>query len=195
MAIGNSLTLITSWGRGICSTKPDNDYFGLIVAYLLNNPTTSINKNVVAHRWNFAIWERSSNRTATLDLLDPFLNTSLDLVTIQLGENVHDTSTYETDLEILIDYVQAKAPKAQVILIDDFWDDIKSEMRKRVALKKNLMFADLSAIRRNKKYQSRAGTECFMEDGRIKKVSKEAETHPNDEGMKFIAEKVIKVIN
>ena len=29
-AIGNSLTLITSWGRGICSTEPDNDYFNLL---------------------------------------------------------------------------------------------------------------------------------------------------------------------
>ena len=30
LAIGNSLTLITSWGRGICSTRRDNDYFNLV---------------------------------------------------------------------------------------------------------------------------------------------------------------------
>ncbi|WP_026664664.1 hypothetical protein [Butyrivibrio sp. FC2001] len=29
-AIGNSLTLIKSWGRGICSTEPDNDYFNIV---------------------------------------------------------------------------------------------------------------------------------------------------------------------
>ena len=26
-AIGNSLSLITSWGRGICATEPGGDYF------------------------------------------------------------------------------------------------------------------------------------------------------------------------
>lgn len=33
LAIGNSLTLIKSWGRGICSTMPDNDYFNIVVKY------------------------------------------------------------------------------------------------------------------------------------------------------------------
>lgn len=32
LAIGNSLTLITSWGRGICATQPDGDYFGIVNA-------------------------------------------------------------------------------------------------------------------------------------------------------------------
>ena len=33
-AIGNSLTLIERFGHGICSTQPDNDYFGIVKAYL-----------------------------------------------------------------------------------------------------------------------------------------------------------------
>ena len=32
LAIGNSLTLITSWGRGTCATQPDGDYFGIVNA-------------------------------------------------------------------------------------------------------------------------------------------------------------------
>ena len=80
-AIGNSLTLIKSWGRGICSTRPDNDYFHLIVKYLKEK-----NDNVIAYPFNFAMWERSNNRSSNLKLLDVFLSINLDLVTIQLGE-------------------------------------------------------------------------------------------------------------
>ena len=202
MAIGNSLTLITSWGRGICATAPDLDYYGLIVAYLrssLNSSdvtvvthsadNASVNStenstgmgstsiadsvgkaNVIAHRWNFAIWERASDRAAVLDLLDPFLSPQLDLVTIQLGENVPIYSTapggdldrYEKDLSALIDYIRAAAPKAQVIIIDDFWSQEKSDVRRRVATVKGLSFADLTQIRGDKRYQSKAGTVCLI---------------------------------
>ena len=43
LAIGNSLTLITSWGRGICATQPDGDYFGIAVfsSSLLNTAMLS----------------------------------------------------------------------------------------------------------------------------------------------------------
>lgn len=190
-AMGNSLTLITSWGRGICSTKPDNDYFGLLLDYLKTKT-----EDVVAHRWNYAIWERAQDRSSVLDLLDPFLSDKLNLVVIQLGENVLITSEaeverYEKDLGLLIDYVRSKtSPKTQLIVVDDFWDQERSKARKRVAAK-GCLFADLAEIRGKKEYQSREGTECLMLDGKKARVSKEAETHPGDEGMAFIARRII----
>ena len=63
-----------------------------------------------------------------------------------------------------------------------------------MAKEKSCAFADLSNIRGNKKYQSKEGTKCLMTDGTAKRVSKEAETHPGDEGMKYIAEKIIEQI-
>lgn len=89
-AIGNSLTMITSWGRGICSTRPDNDYFHLVSAEL-----ESRQGNVVSYAYNFSLWERAMNRDSTLDLLDVYLDEKLDLVTTQLDENTSDTSTYK----------------------------------------------------------------------------------------------------
>ena len=199
LAIGNSLTLITSWGRGICATAPDLDYYGLIVAYLrssLNSSdvtvvthsadNASVNStenstgmgstsiadsvdkaNVIAHRWNFAIWERASDRAAVLDLLNLFLSEHLDLVTLQLGENVpiygsEDLTRYEKDLAELVDYIRSASPKAQVIIIDDFWSQEKSDVRRRVATVKGLSFADLTQIRGDKRYQSKAGTVCLI---------------------------------
>ena len=83
LAIGNSLTLIGSWGRGICATQPDGDYFGRVEAYL-----SQTKGETVGYRFNFATWELMSARENAYPLLDKLLSDKLNLVTIQLGENV-----------------------------------------------------------------------------------------------------------
>lgn len=189
LAIGNSLTLITSWGRGICSTQPDNDYFNLVVKELENR-----HGDVVAYPYNFAPWERAANRDTALDLIDVYLNDKLDLVTIQLGENASDITTYEGDLEALIRYIREKAPKAQIIVIGDWWSVEKNDMRKEAAKNSNCEFADLSEVIGDSKYQSKTGLECYLSDGTTINVSEEASTHPGDLGMEYIADKVINLI-
>ncbi|MGN8835546.1 SGNH/GDSL hydrolase family protein [Mitsuokella jalaludinii] len=190
LAIGNSLTLITSWGRGICATQPDGDYFGLVKAHLSEN-----HNDVTAYRINFSSWERMGERRQSLDLLNMLLSDKLNLVTIQLGENVSDTSRFEADLEELISYVQQRAPKAQIIIIGDFWDKERNNMRKEAAQNKSVTFVDLSAIIGDKSYQSKEGTPCLLDDGSTMIVSKAAETHPGDKGMAYISDKVIEKIH
>lgn len=191
LAIGNSLTLIKSWGRGICSTMPDNDYFNIVVKYLKNN----YNGKVVAYPFNFAVWERSNNRLSNFKLIDVFLSQELDLVTIQLGENVVDLKSFESDLENLIKYIHSKAPKARIIVVGDFWDQSRNELRKAAALNTNSCFADLSEIINNPIYQSKEGTECIGPNNTKIYVSKVAATHPGDKGMEYIANQIINNIN
>lgn len=186
LAIGNSLTLIGSWGRGICATKPDGDYFGRVMSYLRETKGET-----VGYRFNFSTWELMSARENAYPLLDKLLSDKLNLVTIQLGENVRNKDTYEKDLEQLISYVHQKAPKAKIILIGDFWDKGKNQMRHQAAEATDTPFADLEPIIGDRKYQSKEGIECEMLDGTTRKVSKIEETHPGDEGMAYIAEKVI----
>ena len=188
-AIGNSLTLITSWGRGIWSTKPDNDYFNLVKKSL-----ESKYGDVVAYPYNFASWERLSNRAEALDLIDPYLSDDLDLVTIQLGENATDLSTYEEDLENLINYVKDKAPKAKIVIIGDWWSTERNNYRKEAAQNTNVLFADLSDVIGDSSYQSKTGTVCYMSDGKTIEVPEGAAAHPGDKGMKYIANKVIEAI-
>ena len=189
LAIGNSLTLITSWGRGICATQPDGDYFGLVKQRL-----AAKHSDVVAYRINYASWEGMQNRNQVLDLLDILLSDKLNLVTIQLGENVADTSHFEADLENLIAYVQKRAPKAKILVLGDFWDNNRNEMRRKAAEQQNVTFVDFSEIIGNKEYQSKEGTICTLDDGSTITVSKAAETHPGDKGMKYIADKVMEKI-
>jgi len=189
LAIGNSLTLIPSWGRGICSTEPDNDYFNLVVKRL-----EELNGKVVAHPINYADWERAANRDEAFELLHPHLHSELDLVTIQLGENAANTTTYEKDLESLVKHIKTIAPKVTIVMIGDFWDLNRNEMRKTAAKNTGIPFADLAEIVGNVKYQSVTGLECNLADGAKIVVSQAASTHPGDLGMEYIATKVCEAL-
>ena len=192
-AIGNSLTLIERFGHGICSTQPDNDYFGIVKAYLETQYD-----DVTAKRLHYGVWEQSPYRNAMFDYIDPYLSPDLDLVTIQLGENVavidRPVSSYREDLAELVKYIRNKCPSAQIIMIVDFWNNRKSDIRRDVAEETGIDFADLAEIRGKKEYQSEAGTVFFLSDGTTDTVSEEAATHPGDSGMAYIADRVIEKI-
>ena len=190
LAIGNSLTIINSWGHGICSTSPENDYVHLVTKYLEQK-----NGETVFYAYNFSPWERAEKRETTLDLIDVFLDDKLDLVTIQLGENVSDLTNYKDDLIFLVEYVKNKCPRAEILIVGDWWNKDRNELRREAAVESNCKFADLSEIIKNKDYQSKTGTECLRNDGTIEKVSEAASTHPGDKGMEFISKKIIEQLN
>ncbi len=189
LALGNSITLIQAYGHGVASTRPDNDYFALVQAYL-----AAKHEEVDAFRYNFVLWEQAENRSSKLYVIDSFLSPAIDLVTLQLGENAADLSAYQEDLAFLIRHIQEACPHARVIVVDDFWDEAKSALRRAAADETGAAFADLAAIRGEKEYQSAEGTVFFLADGSQKTVTKEAETHPGDEGMAAIAEKIIALL-
>lgn len=201
-AIGNSLTLIKTWGRGICSTKRDNDYFNLVrKALKTDDKMNPKHEKVVAYPYNFSPWERASDRNSMNDLLDKYLSKKLDLVTIQLSENSPNTNKLTQDMEGLVSYVHKKAPKAKILIIGNFWDKKKSDCLKAAAKAKNVPFADLTPIIGNKSYQSKVGTVCegpINQDGtkgKSHRVTKVESTHPGDKGMKYIANAVMKELN
>ncbi|MCR5260530.1 MAG: SGNH/GDSL hydrolase family protein [Candidatus Gastranaerophilales bacterium] len=150
-------------------------------------------KKVIAHPINFSFWERSEDRTKTLYLLDVYLNDKLNLITIQLGENsISDLTKYKSDFEQLVKYTAKKAPNANILIIGDWWDFKRNEIRKETAKNNNCTFVDLSSVIGDKKYQSKAGQICHLSNGQTITVTKEAASHPSDLGMHFIADEIIK---
>jgi len=94
----------------------EHDYYHLGLDYLKEN-----NKSVKGVPYNFSVWEtQSHDRDETLEYLDHYLSTELDLVTIQLAENASDLTTYQEDYVSLISYVREKAPNARILVIGDF---------------------------------------------------------------------------
>lgn len=135
LCIGNSITNHAIcdywWGEwGMAASKRENDY----VHQLAQNLGDEEYKNTQSY--NFYIWEaQAADRAETLTVLDSYLTDDLNLVVIQLGENVTDITTFESDFEELINYVKAKAPKAEIKVIGEFWGDgihpQKDEMKKQ----------------------------------------------------------------
>lgn len=198
LAIGNSITLHEQcdyWWQecGMAAGTAEKDYFHLVCSYL-----RKIHESVMAHAFNGAVWEiQNHDRTEGLSIgiWDGYLSDKLNLVTIQLSENASDLTTFETDFREMVEYVIKQCPNAQIIVIDDFWSDKKSEMKKKAIKGLKVDFVDLSEIRGKSEYQSGLGTVVYDVDGgeHIIKHSGVAK-HPGNKAMQYYVEKIIEKI-
>lgn len=188
LAIGNSITIHQIneywWGEwGMAATKQDSDYFH-VLSNLLNK------KNVVyGTAINFSCWEVIYyDRAETLSLLDSYLTEDLNLVTIQLGENITDTSTLENDYIEMIKYIQEKSPSAKIFLIGQFWADNEKDTAKINACDfRNTYFVSLEDIQ-SEEYKIGIGANVNGDDGKSHTVEHDGvATHPNDLAMEYIA--------
>ncbi len=208
LAIGNSITIhpindywFGEWG--MAASVQDNDYYHRIVNGLSDITDISEGqyegtrlKGINSLAYNYYEWELNSHdRGETYSLIDKYLLPEVDLVTVQLSENVYDFSTFELDYIGLINHIKKSCPKSQIILIDDFWDSAKSDLKKSVAEKTHVDFIDLLDIRGKSEYQ--LGTGAIIYDADRKSYVNEHDgvgMHPNDKGMEVIAERVLERI-
>lgn len=195
LAIGNSITLHGKadywWNKnGMAASSEEKDYVHLVQHWLADNK----GPDVYMLPYNFAAWElQSHDRAETLAELDKYLSKEIDLVTVQLSENVTDLSTYENDYRELVKYLIEKCPNAQIMIIDDFWDNgTKSEVKKLIADEYHIDFVDLSEIKDRDEYKCGLGTTVYGADGAEHIVEHNGVAkHPGDKGMKYIADSVI----
>lgn len=197
-AIGNSITkhpLADYWWSesGMAASRIENDYVHLVSSYLEEKYG-----KCVAYAYCYLTWEvQGYDRAESYSLIEPYLSEKLDLVTIQMGENVIDYATFEDDLEALIKYISTKCPNAQIIVIDDYWqaENNRAEIKKAVAEKCQVPFADLSEIRGNSEYDCGLGTIIYEEDGTEHIVEHAGVSiHPGDKAMRYIADAVIELL-
>lgn len=197
-AIGNSITQhpITSywWGLwGMAATVPTQDYYHLVCSNL-SKDGVSVSSNCIYYKdWESA--DPGSARSLQLSKLDQYLSSNLDLVTIQLGENVLNTSGLQADYETLINYVKAKAPHAQIIMIGDFWNNNTiDQMKINVCNEFGIPFINLASIQGN---EYRVGSTVVTgADGQLHVITDEAvAAHPNNAAMKYIADQVLGTID
>ncbi|MCR5743410.1 MAG: hypothetical protein K6F92_06805 [Lachnospiraceae bacterium] len=196
IAIGNSITKHPEcdywWDaeRGMAASTTDKDYFHQVAAYL-----DSIHGNVNCVSANFVEWEVNyTDRAEFYFVIDQYLTSEVDLITLQLGENAYnfDLSTYQKDLEELIKYVKGKAPNAQIIIIDDFWFNNISAYRKAAASACGVDFVDLSVARADSSYQCGMGSIIYDKSGNAHTVNHGGlATHPGDKGHAYIAQGII----
>ena len=194
LAIGNSITKhnITSywWNEiGMAASDEDHDYFHVVLKYLEKN-----NENVNGLACNLYGWEsQSQDRDGALYLLDGYLSPNLDLITIQLGENVDDLSTFQSDFLSLLLYIKDNAPNARILVVGDFWNrENRNELKETAAKEANVEFVSLKGITGNKAYYRGLGSWVYDSEGNLHEIEHEGVAiHPGDAGMKAIADRII----
>jgi len=194
--LGNSITVHAPnevwWNEvGMAASDADHDFVHLVAAYL-----SASHGKVVCHPYYFCAWETAEDRASKLFLLDPYLDAGLDLVTIQLGENAENLSTFEQDFTELIRYVLAKAPGARVLVIDDFWpDEERSRMKQNAAEKTGAEFISLKDIQGSIDAAAGTGAVVFDPAGNPHTVENaDVAAHPGDRGMQAIADRIIEAL-
>ena len=193
LAIGNSITWLPvsdSWWieSGMAASAPEKDYVHLVTDYL-NTQHDSVETSICL----LVAWEvQSGDRSETLPMLDPFLDPQPDLITLQISENAKLDRRFSKDYTALVRYIKEKCPHADIILVDDFWSDIKSVIKEKAARKLHLPFASLKLIRNDPAYQSALGAVIYDSEGAAHEIDSHAVAiHPGDPGMAFIANVII----
>lgn len=196
LAIGNSLTLhgkLEYWWNevGMAASREGKDYYSLVCDALRREYGLES-----AERFNFAEWERSSDRSSLLCKLRPFIEKKPTIVSIQLGENVTDMTNYEGDLKELLGYLRSSLPGVKIIVVGDFWDMGKrNHARWEAAAAAGVLFASLEDIAGKKEYQSAMGAKVFGDDGSEHIIAHEGvAAHPGDKGMQAIADRIMREI-
>ena len=195
-AIGNSITVHAPnevwWnGIGMAASAEDRDYVHLVAEQL-----SGLYGKTAVHPLYCYAWETAKDRSGELAMLDPYLDPQLQLVTIQLGENAEDLTTFGQDFEALIRYVQDRAPQARILVIGDFWSSgDRDRMKQEAAEKTGAGFVSLEEIRDNPEYQAGIGAVVYDAEGNSHTVENaDVAGHPGDRGMQYIADRVVEAL-
>ena len=198
LAIGNSITkhgFADYWWNecGMAATTAENDYYHIVVNHLEESKG-----DVNSYALNFSTWETLyTDRAETLEILDYYLDESIDLITVQLGENAANLETFETDFEYMINHIKEAASSAEVLVIGDFWEnENRDELKKQAAENCGVKYISLNEIKENKEYECGLGTVVYGDDGEPHTVEHSGvAAHPSDKGMKYIADRIIENIS
>lgn len=200
LAIGNSITvheICSYWWteNGMAATTAENDYFHRVCNYL-----ESVNGELDSKAINFVSWEQEGHdRYQTFSLLRGLINSQLDLITVQLGENVVDASDFESDFSDLIYYLLKFAPHAKLIVLGNIMSSksgVDLDLSKQIVCEKfNVGYINYKQLNAPE-YKCGLGTEVYDSKGDVHIVEHTGVAdHPNDEAMKYIANLIINELN
>jgi len=178
------------WGDwGMAATTRENDYVHKFLSFMKEK-----NKNATSDAFNIAAWE-TNYATFNKSTMDPYL-VGKDLVVVRLGENVTYYTDFQNQYKILIQYIQSKAPNADIILGGQFWTNAQKETAmKNVATELGLPFVSVNHLD-SATYKQTVGGIVYGDDGNTHTITDSGVAiHPNDLGMQKIAEALFSAAN
>ena len=190
LVIGNSLTL-EKGGIGMAASDEYHDYYYLVKKKLSEN-YAKLNMN----RISAIHWEENRIISSRTDWINENLPEetvkNLDLVIFQLGDNCVPTEQFEQSATELINHVKKYSPNAKMLWVGMwFINEERLAMLPNICEKNGVEFVNISDLVVDE-YKSHVGATLTSTTGEIMAIETIEEAfHPNDEGMKQIANRII----
>lgn len=186
MFIGNSITLHEKkpeigwfFDHGMAASKPSKDYVHILKSKLSHK----YNKKVASLVYNAGYFELNYENKDQYDSIVKYAKDfKPDLIVFRLGENVRDNNLNE---EVLFDVInkliiELKSTTKNMVMTSLFWrHEIIDRVLEKVAINNNIKFADIKDLG---DYDENKALNDFDHPG--------VRVHPNDLGMKKIAERI-----
>jgi hypothetical protein len=197
LVIGNSIT--SGFGtHGMASSDVDTDYYYLVNQYLIG-----LVPNVEMNRISGKGWEQSTSSEERTRRVDGFLADSFtadtDLVIVQLGDNVsskEELATFPEDCVYLLQSIKKINPNARVLWVFGRYHIKNSKTIQSACDECGAEFVDVTIISTDEKYSASVGDKYIDSKGRERVIEKPGvASHPNDLGMKTIADIIINQLN
>ena len=202
--VGNSILLGMESRYGMCASAPDRDYaYHVTQAISAQNPDCNFYKahgGPLEHAESMEAFEDAFWVAPNLCTQKPFaesLSPDLDLIILQITDNVNTekkTETFSVTAEILLKTIRERCPNATVIWAFG-WFHKRAFFPRLMELceQYDVECADLRELR-FKANEAASGMLYECADGTKKVAANTWITHPGDNGMKAIADKIISVL-
>lgn len=201
--IGNSLLLGMFNKYGMCSTNPQSDY-----AYYVEQKILSLNPECTFKKLYSSSFEHSETDNDALNWFDSenahtqkpareSFDSDTDLIIIQMTDNVNTDakiSVFNKNIDYFITTIKQMCHNARIVWVHGWYNKYNTyEKLIEISKKYSIELIDISSLRcaENEAY---SGQLCINAEGESVTVRDAWITHPGNNGMKAIADKIIETL-
>ena len=193
---GNSITNGFG-GYGMAASNKYSDYCSILVQGLSSKVDSIAIMRIKGNKW-----EGLSDGIERLSFLDKEVIKNIDgdenLIVIQLGDNINTLErrkSFFNDSKVLIDWFRDKCPNAKILWVYGWYNTIHNMplLRKVMISNTECQLVDISSLN-NITNQNCVGSIYKRKERSIIILSKGVASHPNNIGMKIIADKIMECV-
>lgn len=190
---------------GMCATAPENDFCHKMMTAIQNKKSSATYDRVhgaqfegLASTDSFnTLWNTTPNIYTENPLKDSFTN-DLDLIVIQLGDNVNTAdrrAAFANNIDDFLHNIRTSSPNARIVWVYGwFIDSVTRNIIEQACGKWSIQTINISSLH-IKANEGVSGQTYVTSNGTTAVVPDTWITHPGDNGMQAIADKIIEVLN
>lgn len=193
--VGNSL-LFGMGNYGMCATDSQHDYYHYVTSAILEKNSNATFTKIAPNKWEQA--ETTSSVTEWLVENDSHFTNDVDLIILQIGDNVNTNAkreVWDATFDSTVHALLTKCPNARIICVG-FWFNATSASPAVMSAVNHygLEYVDITTLH-TKANEAVSGQTYVAGDGTIKVVPDAWITHPGNDGMRAIADRIIETLN